>query len=351
MLVRLTLTLTLVLAAWAGFPSRAQESAPVITSLERGGRLTWQTDLTNGIAVIEKSTELGSASWTPVLYDRISAGTRQVALPYAPEPQHFYRVEAIVQPKDPSLLLSLSFNNDFSQGTVFDLSGYANHGERYHTNHWPTTTTGPDGSQAGLFRVYYDGYGPGKKSGDYLAIVNPPELNNLEEATILAWAHYYRTPEGGIDHTATIIEAANTAVGGWGLGRVYSANTRFWISGTGNSTIYAVRFPDETRTGDTGGWNHYAVTFNRGAVKGYYNGTNLLSTNVPIAKLIQAGKFMCVSCWNHGGTPEWDDNDGGYPNNAFMNGAIDDVRIYGRILSAEEIKAIVDETRAAGRRQ
>ncbi len=335
------LTLASAPAAWA------QASSTVINSLERGGRLTWSTDLNDGIAVIEKATDLPAGPWSPILYDRLTAGTKQVALPYAPEPEHFYRIQTIVQPADPSLLLSLSFNNDFSQGTIFDLSGYANHGERYHTNHWPGTTNGPDGSPAGLFRIYYDNYGPGKKSGDYAAIVNPPELNNLEEATILAWAHFYQTPTGQVDHTATIIEAANTAVGGWGLGRVYSDNTRFWISGPGNTTIYAVRYPDATRTGNTGGWNHYAATFNRGAIQGFYNGTNFLSTNVPITKLIQAGKFMCVSCWNHGGTPEWDDNDGGYPNNAFMNGAIDDIRIYGRVLTPEEIKTIVDEARKA----
>jgi hypothetical protein len=47
----------------------------------------------------------------------------------------------------------------------------------------------------------------------------------------------------------------------------------------------------------------------------------------------------------HVGTPPLEDETGtDYPNNGWMNGVIDDVRIYNRAISAAEVEAIFDGT-------
>lgn len=203
-------------------------------------------------------------------------------------------------------------------------------------------------------------------------------LSNMNTFTVMCWARYNaasRTDRIGADSSddnyATLLSGgsfANSDPGSWHLGRYgqvsWLNNTRFIIQTNGSSTgsFGAVsdpvfgsagkviwNFPDRgtDNDGDTTNWYHYAFTFTNGLGISYFNGqpygTNDVSANVTTLMLGQgpsnrAYDWVGVGVFTHVGTPEFDDETGtDYPNNGWMNGGIDQVRIYSRALSYQEI--------------
>ena len=150
----------------------------------------------------------------------------------------------------------------------------------------------------------------------------------------------------------------------WRLGRTYSPTTEFYlVDGTGKERPLIV-FPDFSTEGDprlpgtTGDWHHYAVTFDGATFRGYYDGKPLGtdtggSLGAPIGtattegldgfsgSLKLGGSYLCIGCWNFGSSPEFYDDDH-HPNNAWVSGGIDDVRIYNRVLSPAEIARLAN---------
>jgi len=61
---------------------------------------------------------------------------------------------------------------------------------------------------------------------------------------------------------------------------------------------------------------------------------------VSATALTAAGHYIGMSCWTFNATPELDLSVDGHPNNAWINGAVDDARIYNRVLSADEIRTL-----------
>src|ERR1035438_7345597 len=203
--------------------------APFINSLGPNGQLLWTYGYdanTSNIARIESSTNLATASWTSVFYDLVSTNVlppppwgpvvfqpptnpmRTAPLLPASGPAGFYRVAIQTNIPDPNLLVHLSFNNNFPNGILLDDSGHGYHAFRYATNRWPSSTIGPDGSQAAEFHLYDDGSEWG--SGDYAGIPGYPAITNLSRATIAVWAHYYQAAGGNWanDKTATLLDAS-----------------------------------------------------------------------------------------------------------------------------------------------
>jgi hypothetical protein len=321
--------------------------SPVILSLNANRALTWTSSYTNGIVIIEKSTNLQTGSWSPFYYDVATNAMRTTLLPAASDQAAFYRLAIQTNAPDASLVMHLSFDNDLSMGKVLDVSGHGNDGLRYGRpccpTNWPHATLGPDGSQAGEFHFYRDGYGEYGTSGDYMAILSSPTLNNLTQATISAWAWYYATPSGQVaeNQTGNIMDAGQYESGAWLLGRLYSPFTVFQVATNDLNSVTAVNFPDTTLTGDSGGWNHYVITFDGGTVKGYYNGSLISSIpQIGVGNLSVAGSYIGVSCWTFDETPAMDLSVDQHPNNAWMWGAMDDLRIYNRVLTATEISAL-----------
>ena len=321
---------------------------PVIQSFNPNTGLVWTNPIQGNLSIIERSTNLVTGPWVPFFYDWGTNGLLTTPIPPSSSAQTFYRVGVQTNIPDPSLIMDLSFDNAFSNGTVLDISGHGNHGLRYgrpgYPTNWPTLTVGPDGSRAAEFHWYLDGFGLYGKSGDYIGIPSSPSLLNLTQATITAWVHYYASLNDLIqnDWNSTIFNAGQDNPGTWDLGRIYSSfdNTKFSVyTGPGNS-VEVLNFPDPSTNGDSGGWHFYSVTFSNGVVKGYFDGSLFQTSSAPVAALTLAGQYLGVACWTFNETPQMDLSVDEHPNNAWVNGAMDDLRIYNRTLSASEIFAL-----------
>ena len=365
--------LTLVNCAliFALVASVARCDLPVILSLQTNGALTWTSTFTNGIAVVQTSSNLQTGSWSLLYYDLASNieplpvtlwlssnyiavdynyhdpsnTVRTTQLPPLSAPKAFYRLAILTNPPDPTLVLHLSFDNDLSIRAILDTSGHGNHALQYSPTNWPAATTGPDGSRAGLFsgpRFAPPPHDPDYTQGDYAGIPYSPALDHLSNGTVLAWAFYDFTSY----HNSTIIDNSiyGTDYGSWSLGRTYTYNTLFEIGvGNGsNGTYLAVQYPDfAPGGGSTGGWHYYGATWDGTNIVGYFDG-------LPISTNSQAGfpelvvgtaSWTAIGCKVHAGTPQWGDPDD-LPNWGWLGGKIDDVRIYKRALNPAEILSL-----------
>jgi hypothetical protein len=332
--------------------------SPIRLLLDPTGHLQWTGGPTNGYVVVEHSTNLSAGIWSPVAYDLpFYNRTSILSSPYyldVATPVHaaqfsltqeysgFYRLMNVTNFEETNLLLHFSFENDFpSQGMVLDVSGHGNHGLRYGypccptTNRFPSATVGPDGSQAAEFHYYVDGWGDYGVSGDYIGIPTTADFLDMPQATIAFWCHYYGDPTG-CNCNSTPLQAG-MGPGAWTIGRYYDFQTTCEIEGNFGSSI-ALSFPDRAPDNDTGGWHHYAVTFDHGVVLGFFDGTNCDAGFVPVSALSVVGPYLTLGGWTFSVDP-WLNEDG-HPNNAWINGALDDVRIYDRVLSPGEMLAL-----------
>jgi hypothetical protein len=274
-----------------------------------------------------------------------------------------------------SLLVWLKFDDDFSDSKLDDSSGNGNHayrfgriGSMYPTNFpsrilssgIPGRTNLSGSDYCGRFDWYNTGYGLYGREGDYAGITNVASLTNLATATVMCWARYY-APHSGLDYSSdaneTLISTGTSAgqVGAWGLGRlnnnIWLNNTRFYVTTNGNSDVSLSEFPENGYDGDSYHWTHYAVTWNNGVAVGYTNGvpvfTNDISMFVTRLRIGQNNNnptpWIGIGCDTHAGTPPLNDESPQteYPNNGWLNGVMDEVRIYNTVLSAADIRAIV----------
>jgi hypothetical protein len=347
-------------------PILAPAGAPVVLSLEPNAVLRWTSPLTNGLAVIEASSNLQAGSWSPFVYDLASnfqplpalvwldgiglvetnynyhepsQVVRTTQLPAFASSQAFYRLSLRTNPPDPNLVLHLTFDNDLSQRALLDSSGYGNHALQYSPTNWPGSGLGPDGSRAGLFSGPRLMPGSEYSQGDYAGIPYSPSLDHLSNGTVLAWAFYDVTSY----HNSTIVDNSlyGTDRASWSLGRTYSYNTYFEIGvgNGGNSTYTAVIYPDfAPGGGTTGGWHYYGATWDGTNITGYFDGLPCSSgTQAGFPELvIGTAGWTAIGCKIHAGTPQWGDADA-LPNWGWLGGEIDDVRIYNRALGAAEI--------------
>lgn len=280
---------------------------------------------------------------------------------------------------DTNLLVWLSFEDDWQDRPyVADHSGYGNHAWRFGRPEAPTNyptrvlASISPGCRLNMgwcadFRWFWDGWGLYGRSGQYLAITNTARLTNMPRATIALWARYYNAkrvhPANTItaDHNARLLSAGTSwgTIGSWGLGREYSSYTQFYVvTNSSNKGIYFTRviFPDTTWNddGDSKQWNHYAITFDNGLIKAYFNGELFASVTSSATSLVihnydgnthpwysNSTKWIGVGCDTHCGTPPMEDElFEDYPNHGWLNGLMDEVMIFDRVLSPEEIQAV-----------
>jgi hypothetical protein len=268
---------------------------------------------------------------------------------------------------------------------IVDFSGWGNHGwRRGHTNdyltsitNWPSrfaATNTPGSNQvgwAGHFTWTNSTYGTYTNEGAYLALTNTSQLTNWSQASVMCWARHYQVTTNNCDnpafnylcgHTAQFISAGGGAAAkpsSWNFGRNSSAQTRLSVltNGTGSSTRDK-NFPDEkdpteeTWLGNTTNWNHYAWSWSNGVIQMYFNGTNCGSADYSaVTNRLNPGMNGGGTPWiaigvNHHGGDQWLQIQGGddYPNNGWLHGIIDDVRIYtGVTLTATNILDIYRE--------
>lgn len=324
-------------------------AAGPVLNLDRAGQVRWWSDDFEGITVLEESEELGPGSWAPLFYHW--ATNRPFSLlttATTRRPRSFFRIRQQKTPPDPSLVLHFPFDSDFQQGVLIDASGYGHHGLRYGRpqapTNWPTLGQGVDGGRAGLFRWYFDGYGRYERSGDYVGVPNKASFQNMTNFTVAVWARFFRAYDNNYlsDHNATLMNSGNVDPGVWWLGRNFSDYVSFTVNTSVNNSVRALSFPDRTASteGDTLRWNHYAVTFNKGELRGYFNGLCFVTNTVPVNALTSAGSYLGMGVWTFNRTPAMDLNEDLHPNNGWINGLVDDMRLYRRTLHADEIAAL-----------
>jgi hypothetical protein len=275
------------------------------------------------------------------------------------------------------LLVLLAFDEDFTTNSfVTDWSGNGNHAYKFgflddinaplYTNapNRILTTTHPgrtgDTGYAGDFDWFGKTYSEYNRAGAYLAITNFTAFTNMSAMTVMAWAKYNAAYSGNQtdDYNATLLNAgmATGQKGTWHFGR-YNINvalneTRFVVGTNASSGQQKILFPENGEQGNTTNWYHFAATFNAGSVIIYFNGQPFSTNTINNTTFLTVGDsasrpydWISVGCQTHVGTPELEDETGiDYPNHGWMNGAIDDVRIYNRAISAAEMEAIFDGT-------
>jgi hypothetical protein len=104
-----------------------------------------------------------------------------------------------------------------------------------------------------------------------------------------------------------------------------------------SSAVEAVEFPDASPTGNSGGWHHYLVTFDAGQIVGYFDGLPIATNTVGLQALTMSGYYLGIGVRTFNATPELDLSVDLHPNNAWINGRVDDVRIYKRALNPQEV--------------
>jgi hypothetical protein len=75
-------------------------------------------------------------------------------------------------------------------------------------------------------------------------------------------------------------------------------------------------------------------------VKGYFDGAPFGTSTVGVPALTMAGYYIGIACWTFNEDPWMNLSVDEHPNNAWINGTVDDLRIYNRTLSDTEIAAL-----------
>jgi hypothetical protein len=311
-------------------------SPPVILSLSRNGALAWTSSYTNGITIIQTSSNLPASSWSPYYYDIATNGGRVTQLPGLNPPKSFYRLAIQTNPPDPGLVLHLPFDNTFTNGVVLDVSGHGANAYNLNLTNQVIATNGKLG-QGGYWGQSYP---MGDFSlGPYLAITNYSSFEFLTNGTVSVWAW----PNSYSGQTTALIDAGYPGMNNsWSLRRYYNIPFEFtiWTNGSANDT-HLLYFPSDIvgyPNYATADWHHYCVTWQgNGPAIAYYDGAPVATNTLPVPYLQvgSLGHWVAIGCWTHNNT---DLPDGTGPNNGWMGGKMDDIRIYKRALSPTEVQ-------------
>lgn len=267
----------------------------------------------------------------------------------------------------PNLLVWYNFEDDFADGKIDDVSGNNRHAWRFGrggTNYLTrVSVTNSPGLRTngfcGMSRWYNDGWGIYGRSGDYAGVVtNLGSMTNMTAATISLWARYF--PATDIDPSYTQLNDQNATIlstghaagfnGSWSFGRFYSSETEFTVitnDATGTKIYFEAKFKDPSTSGkgNTTNWHHYAVVCDGTQATLYFDG--LYCTNKPMTQPLKIHAFGNIKRWigvgvdTHAGTPEMEDEVGeDYPNHAWFNGLVDDIRIYDGPMDSNQMFAV-----------
>ena len=186
--------------------------------------------------------------------------------------------------------------------TAADSSGNGNDGTLVNGPTWIA-----DGKYGGALK--FDGV------NDYVYVRDSDTLDVTNNFTI---EHWFR-PNSSINQWDTVTKSVGG--GNYEPFRINPANQSqlcFQWSNTSqrNFTCFTVNFV-------TGAWHHIAVTFVNGNVSLYFNGTYVDSQTALFTSIYASTGYLFIGTRNGGSN--------------WVNGTIDEVRIYNRALSAEEI--------------
>ena len=201
--------------------------------------------------------------------------------------------------------------------TAYDTSGYGNHGSFGGDPQW--TFVGKQGKA-----LVFDG------SDDYVDCGNIDILGGSSQATWSAWVK----PIGSGESTwQSIITTWNDPTNTWVFDLRYQGMAVHLKTDAGTTAYYCYDGESGCSNFITyGEWTHVAATFNNGALIIYANGVEQKSFS-PVGNTIAykgSNEKLLIA----------GDRDGNVAN---FNGTIDEVRIWDRALSAEEIKGLYNQ--------
>ena len=220
---------------------------------------------------------------------------------------------------DPNFGLVGWWKLDETSGTTASDSALANQGTLYGSPVW--TTGQIDGA------LDFD------TSGDYVRIPDNASLNPAQQITIAYWI-YMRTAGGGVYKYATCPGSISNGSPG---------NSRAYILGIGGDskaglTIYsAVNTVDSctgTNTVSLNQWQHVAATFNAGQAKIYINGQPDNTKTMSVSAIMNDAQPVTLGGYWQYCTPTFVQT---------LNGMLDDVRIYNRVLSDGEVQQLYND--------
>ena len=190
--------------------------------------------------------------------------------------------------------------------TAFDSSGNGNIGVLYDS---PTWVNGKSGKA-----LSFDG------SDDYVRIERSSSLDATSEVTVEAWI-CPRAYVSGLGDNSHIVSRTNT-----GGGHVYVLS----LYPDSHKASYSVNpFPDQHASNadiQLNVWTHLTMTYDGSYVRLYINGE--FDSSYELSGAIETTpNWLAIGCNSYGSTY------------AHFNGTIDEVRIYNRALSQEEIRS------------
>jgi hypothetical protein len=273
------------------------------------------------------------------------------------------------------LVLHINFEDSFN-GLVFsDKSGSGNDAtcqkdfyvnndisdQHIFADQCPGKTIGPDGSQAAAFSGSVCNL-----SSKYLGVGNSYMIGNLSKGSILFWAYYNppSDPSYLVPHTSPqfqkILDGYTAgAADSWLIAREYASYTSLRIADDSGLNRDPTAFPDLNMNGK---WNHYAITWDGSNIKGYFNGTFFNQSSQSGISKFSISNYLAIGALKHNsdGRNAFTNNCRTYypeavayhgysasqefvmPNAGFLNGRLDDIRIYNRSLQPVEVYAIAN---------
>jgi hypothetical protein len=191
-----------------------------------------------------------------------------------------------------------------------DLSGNGNHGTPQNTPEYVT--------QNEKSFVKFEANSDADASGDHI-LIPYTSFSSLTEITISGWINFSSTSHSG-GHSAGIISFGDSHLGQIkiaakdieGLSHFQSSNsyTRFILYGIKNN------------------WVHFALTGTQQSTAGYING-QIVDSDQALASYSGGNAAVGRDWWDNGGNTS-----------TRLNGSLDEIRIYDRALSAEEVQAL-----------
>jgi hypothetical protein len=268
------------------------------------------------LRLLSGSLAIGSgASLSNPLYD-FAGNARPVGTPYTIGA--YEGVTAEVVPTN--MILHITFNN--WGGATNALDSTTNHCDAAlfgSSTNWPTPGIGPDGGNAAHIG-----------DSQYFGITNVSPIRNMTQGTVAVWAK--RDNNSGV--YSYILDCGFTypATNGWTLGNDTGNPTKLNVTDQGNVRQTVLTFADYQNTA----WHHYAFTWAGTNCIGYFDGLPFQTNAMPSSVLtLDPADWLAVGTMQHNGTPQWGDD--AYPNAAWLDGLVTDIRIYNTVLSASEL--------------
>ncbi|PWB55564.1 MAG: hypothetical protein C3F06_02190, partial [Candidatus Methanoperedenaceae archaeon] len=200
------------------------------------------------------------------------------------------------------------FNNEVgeSSSSFIDWSNHGNTATCISTS-CPTSTTGKSGKA-----LYFDG------SNDYLNAGNGASLDITGNITVVAWIR-----PGRLETAYLVKKASSGSTDGYELSLSSSTGKAYFrVNGKTSGNTYKLfstsKFPVDGNT-----WVHLAGVYNKNKLQIFFNG-NLENSMTGPANILSNTDNLEI---------------GGPDDSRYFKGTIDEVRIWNRALSPEEIKA------------